>query len=358
MRFKGKFCYGEQSMPAKTNVKITAAEITSIVRGTLHGSGAIKATVLAPLEDATAGALTLIRERSALQIRRILATTKAAVILCPTAPEGTEIPADKALIVVEKPFESLLLCMPHFFEPHPPLQGISPLASIDPSAKIGPNVAIGAFAVIGPLVELAEHAVIHPHVVLYPGVKIGARSVIHSNVSIREDCQIGSDAVIQNGSVVGADGFGYLPDPVRGLVAVPQLGNVLLADRVEVGANSAIDRGTLGATRIGLGTKIDNLVQVGHNTKIGMHSILCGQVGIAGSCEIGNQVVLGGQVGVGDHLAIVDGVRVAAKSGVTGSLSQKGDYMGHPILPAQLARRVFALLPQLPELIKRLKRGG
>lgn len=344
-------------MPAKKYVQITAAQIADIVGGVLHGDGSATARELAPLEDAGEGTLTLIREQSALNLARVLTSSKAAVILAQTAPATGEIPAGKAVIVVAKPFESLLQCMPHFFEPHPTLSGISPLASIAPSAKIAPSVAVGPFAVIGPDVEIGEGVIIHPHVVLYPGVKVGARTVIHSHASVREDCEIGADAVVQNGAVIGADGFGYLPDPKLGLVAVPQLGVVTLADRVEVGANSAIDRATLGVTSVGIGTKIDNLVQVGHNTKVGMHSILCGQVGIAGSCEIGNQVVLGGQVGVGDHLKIADGVRVGAKSGVHADLTERGDYLGFPILPAQLARRVFALLPQLPELIKRIKRA-
>jgi UDP-3-O-[3-hydroxymyristoyl] glucosamine N-acyltransferase len=228
---------------------------------------------------------------------------------------------------------------------------------VHPSAKIGSGVSIGEFAVVGPLTEIGDNVVIHPHVVLYPGVKIGPRSIIHSHAAIREDSVLGAETVIQNGAVIGADGFGYVPDAKLGLVGVPQLGTVNLGDRVEVGANSAIDRATLGTTTIGLGTKIDNLVQIGHNTRIGRFSILCGQVGIAGSCEIGNQVVIGGQAGVGDHLKIADGIRVGAKSGVVSDLTEKGDYLGFPPLPAQVARRVFAILPQLPDLFRKLKRG-
>ncbi|NDC38405.1 MAG: UDP-3-O-(3-hydroxymyristoyl)glucosamine N-acyltransferase, partial [Proteobacteria bacterium] len=268
-------------MPAKKSVSVTAADICSLVSGVLHGDSSVAAHALTPLEDAPAGALTLIRERSAMNLGKVLECSKAAIFLSPTAPDTSEIPSKRAVIVVPDPFASLLRCMPLFFEPHPPLTGVSPLASIAPSAILGANVAIGPFAVIGPWVEVGEGAVIHSHVVLYPGSKVGARTVIHSHAAVREDCVIGCDAVIQNGSVIGSDGFGYLPDPKLGLIAVPQLGTVALGDRVEVGANSTIDRGTLGATSIGLGTKMDNLVQVGHNTQIGTHSILCGQVGIA-----------------------------------------------------------------------------
>ena len=164
---------------------------------------------------------------------------------------------------------------------------------------------------------------------------------------IREDCIVGSDTVIQNGAVIGADGFGYVPDKELGLAPVPQVGVVVLSDRVDVGANACIDRATLGTTLVGLGTKIDNLVQVGHNTKIGKFAILCGQTGVAGSCDIGNQVVLGGAVGVADHIQIVDGCRIAGKSVVFGNLTEKNDYAGYPARPAGEWRRSMAIVSKL-----------
>ena len=344
-------------MPAKKSVSLSASEIASHVQGELLGHGAAIATRLTSLEDAQSGALVFVREKSLTVLRDTISTAPASVFLSQTRIESEEVPPEKALIVVSKPLEALMRCMPLFFEPHPPQTGVSTLASVHPSAKIGSGVSIGEFVVVGPLTEIGDNVVIHPHVVLYPGVKIGPRSIIHSHAAIREDSVLGAETVIQNGAVIGADGFGYVPDAKLGLVGVPQLGTVNLGDRVEVGANSAIDRATLGTTTIGLGTKIDNLVQIGHNTRIGRFSILCGQVGIAGSCEIGNQVVIGGQAGVGDHLKIADGIRVGAKSGVVSDLTEKGDYLGFPPLPAQVARRVFAILPQLPDLFRKLKRG-
>jgi len=198
--------------------------------------------------------------------------------------------------------------------------------------------------------------VIHPHVTVYPGVRVGARSVLHAGVVIREDCIIGEDNVLQPGAVIGADGFGYIPDPTFGLRPVPQVGHVVLAERVEVGANSCIDRATLGVTAVDTGTKIDNHVQVGHNTKIGKNSILCGMVGIAGSAHIGSNVTLAGYVGVGDHVSIVDNVRVGAKGGVSSDIREPGDWCGYPVVKGHRWRMQCAALEQLPELMRDFKK--
>jgi UDP-3-O-[3-hydroxymyristoyl] glucosamine N-acyltransferase len=170
-----------------------------------------------------------------------------------------------------------------------------------------------------------------------------------------EDVVLKEGVVIQNGAVIGADGFGYLPDPEKGLIPVPQVGNVTLCRAVEIGANTCIDRATLGTTFIDMGSKIDNLVQIGHNTKVGKHTIICGQSAIAGSSKIGNQVVLGGNVGVADHTEVADGCRFGAFSGLHGKYEIKGDYAGNPAMPASTYRRVVTLIPKLPELFKKLK---
>ena len=179
--------------------------------------------------------------------------------------------------------------------------------------------------------------------------------MVHSGACIREGCEIGDYGIIQNGAVVGSEGFGYVPDLELGLRHVPQTGNVKLEARVDIGANTCIDRGTAGDTHIHLGSKLDNLVQVGHNVSIGSHSILCGQVGIAGSVNIGEQVVLGGNSGVADHVDIVSGVRVAAKSGVIADIDEKGDYIGFPAQKASTWRRQLVNLKNLPKILKELK---
>jgi len=178
--------------------------------------------------------------------------------------------------------------------------------------------------------------------------------LIHARVVLREDIEISDGVILQPGAVIGADGFGYIADPKRGLVTVPQIGTVILDAAVEVGANSCIDRATLGRTLIGQGTKLDNLVQVAHNSRIGSYSLLCAQVGIAGSSTIGNNVVLGGHSGVGDHVKIVDNVRVAAKAGVIQDISKPGDYGGYPAVPAREWRRMVGALVRLPDRLRKL----
>jgi UDP-3-O-[3-hydroxymyristoyl] glucosamine N-acyltransferase LpxD len=196
--------------------------------------------------------------------------------------------------------------------------------------------------VIGEDVRIEEGAVLRDRVTLYPHSSVGARTVLHSGVVIREQCRIGADCILHNNTVIGADGFGYVPDRKVGLRKVPQIGNVEIGDRVEIGSNTCIDRGAFGSTLVGAGTKIDNLVQIGHNVVIGSNCIICGQVGIAGSAVIGDRVVLGGSVGVADHVTIVPDVRIGARGAVHTSIEKPGDYAGFPIMPARAWRRMMA----------------
>jgi UDP-3-O-[3-hydroxymyristoyl] glucosamine N-acyltransferase len=300
-----------------------------------------------------AGTLTFLRKGSRPEIDR-LATAGVSALLLPTK-DLPQFPSDCALagIFVEQPQAAFIALLPKFFQPYSTAGGISPKADVAASAQIDPSASIGAFTVIGEGVVIQAGVVIHPHVVIYPGVTIGARTVIHSGAVVREDCVIGENSVIQNGAVIGGDGFGYIPVPGQGLVLVPQVGSVVLGSRVDVGSNSCIDRGAIGPTTIGTGTKIDNLVQVGHNTTVGSHSILCGQVGIAGSATIGNRVTLGGSSGVADHVTIVDEVRCAGWTGVAQDLTEKGDYAGFPAVPASEWRREVATIRSLSRLKKR-----
>ena len=232
--------------------------------------------------------------------------------------------------------------------------GIHPTAVVHETAIVADSASIGAFVVIGAHCVIGERTTIYPQTVLYNHVTVGSDGIIHAGAVIREGCILGNDCLLQPGAVVGGEGFGYIPDKTVGHRRIPHIGNVVLEDGVDLGANTTIDRATLGETRIGSGTKIDNLVQVGHNVRIGSRSLLCAQVGISGSCEIGDEVVLAGQAGLADHVKLGDKVRVAAKSGVSSDVEQ-GDVAGYPHQEATKWRRTQVAIKYLPELLK--KRG-
>lgn len=328
----------------RKNVSITAEEIARLCDGKLEGDPSSTITMIGSLDQENPSALAFIRVSSTKKVEQAIADRRLAALLVPESL-GTLNPSPSipALIHVRDPLEALVKLIPVFFDTIAQ-QGISPLASIDPSAQIGNEVSIGAYCSIGPDVRINDNTTLHPHVTIYEGATIGRGTVIHSGAVVREFCTIGNDCTLHNNTIIGADGFGYIPDPNFGLVKVPQIGTVIIGDRVEIGANSCIDRGTFGDTVIGEGTKIDNLCQVGHNVVTGKNCIICGQAGIAGSVTMENGVVIGGNVGIADHVTIVSGVRVAGNSGVHRSLTEPGDYAGFPIRPAKEWRREAATL--------------
>src|SRR5438270_1156775 len=234
-------------------------------------------------------------------------------------------------------------------------RGIHPTAVIDPSARIGPDASIGAYVVIGAEVEIGEHCTLLPHVVIYHGVKIGANFFAHSHVSIREDSQIGSNVLLHNGVVIGSDGFGFAKDDKNEWYKIPQTGRVVIEDHVEIQANCCIDRASLGETRIGRNTKIDNLTHVAHNCLIAENSMLCAQVGLAGSTEIGKNVILAGQVGVAGHCKIGDGVIVTAQSGTHGNIPPGSMVSGSPAFEHKQWLRSVTAFARLPELVRSIR---
>jgi UDP-3-O-[3-hydroxymyristoyl] glucosamine N-acyltransferase len=259
------------------------------------------------------------------------------------------------LLAVSDPYKAFISLISNFYTPIVLKDGIHPTAIIAETATIAPNCHIGPYCIVGDHAIIESNCSLHSHVVIYEGAKIRSGTVLHSGVTVREFCDIGSGSIIQNGAVIGGDGFGYLPDNKVGLVAVSQIGTVVLEGSNDIGANTCIDRATLGTTKIGIGTKIDNLAQIGHNNHIGHNTIICGASAIAGSCNIGSEVVIGGQVGIADHITIANKVRVAGGSGVTHSLTEAGDYAGYPVIPAYKWKRIVTLLSRLPEFIRELR---
>ncbi|MDJ0576608.1 MAG: UDP-3-O-(3-hydroxymyristoyl)glucosamine N-acyltransferase [Xenococcaceae cyanobacterium MO_234.B1] len=241
-----------------------------------------------------------------------------------------------------------------FYHPYRPDVGIHPTAIIDPTAVIGKEVYIGAYAVIQQNVVIGDRVAIHPQVTIYPNVEIGDNTILYSSCTIQERSKIGSNCVIHSGAVIGAEGFGFVPT-AEGWYKMEQSGYTVLEDGVEVGCNSAVDRPSVGETRIGRNTKLDNMVQIGHGCQIGSNCAIAGQVGLAGGVTVGNGVLLGGQVGIANQAHIGDGAIVTAQSGVTHKVAPKAIVSGTPAIPHNLYRKGAAIYKRLPEIYQKFK---
>jgi len=278
-------------------------------------------------------------------------TAAGAVIV----PQGVE-PPGRNLIVCAHPYLAFARAL-EFFHPAPgPAEpGISPAAHLADDCQVGEGVTVMAQAYVGPGCSLGHRVVIMPGAVLVAGVSVGDGSVIHPNVTVGRDTEIGRRVTIHGGSVLGSDGFGYVPDADGRQHKIPQVGRVVVEDDVEIGANVTVDRATLGETRIGRGAKIDNQVQIAHNVRVGEDNILVAQVGISGSTRLGDRVTVAGQTGVAGHIEIGDGITITARAGVTKSVHGAGVYSGFPLMEHRRWRKVHASYARLPELLERLK---
>jgi UDP-3-O-[3-hydroxymyristoyl] glucosamine N-acyltransferase len=237
----------------------------------------------------------------------------------------------------------------------PPVAGVHPLASIAADAAVDPTATIGAFAVVGSGAAISARTILHPHVVIGDGTTVGPDCILHAHVSIRERCTIGARVIMQNGAVVGSDGYGFAQRPDGTHEKIPQTAPVVIEDDVEIGANTTIDRPAVGETRIKAGTKIDNLVQIGHGVVLGKNVLLAAQVGIAGSTVLGDDVQFGGQVGVGGHLTIGDRVKAVGQSGITNSVEAGEFVSGYPAIANSEWRRSSAVFRKLPEMRRQLR---
>jgi UDP-3-O-[3-hydroxymyristoyl] glucosamine N-acyltransferase len=313
----------------------------------LRGDGDVEVGGVAGIEQAGPGDVTFLANPR--YAPRLADTRAAAVILAP----GHEAPVP--CLFTDQPYLAFTRAVAVLRPPSRPAPGVHPSAQVDPTAVLGPDVHVGALAVVGPGVRLGARSAIHPHVVLYEGVTVGEDCVLHSGVQVRERCRLGNRVVVQNGAVIGGDGFGFARDGGGRYQKFPQVGIVVIEDDVEIGALSAVDRAALGETRIGRGTKLDNLVQVGHSVAIGEDSVLAGQVGVAGSTRIGSRVTLAGQVGVAGHLKIGDGVVATAQTGIPGSVEEGTVVSGYPAIENRAWLKASAVFAKLPELQRRLR---
>jgi UDP-3-O-[3-hydroxymyristoyl] glucosamine N-acyltransferase len=315
----------------------------------LEGDGEIDIRRVAGIDRAAAGDLTFIAHEK--YVSRLPSTRASAVIVSPQVPVTG---SAAALLRTEQPYLAFAQAVALLTDAPPPPKGIDPASSIARDAALGADVSIGAFVSIGAGASIGARTVIYPNVVVGAGAKIGDDCVIRPQVSIRDRVVIGHRVVVQDGAVLGSEGFGFAKQPDGTYFKIPQLADIVVEDDVEIGANTTIDRPAVGETRIGAGTKIDNLVQIGHGVTIGRRVVLAAQVGVAGSCVIEDDVVLAGQVGVANHVRLGKGVVATAQTGIPNSVDP-GEYIsGYPAIPHRDWLKSSAVYRQLPALRKRV----
>jgi UDP-3-O-[3-hydroxymyristoyl] glucosamine N-acyltransferase len=305
----------------------------------------VRITGVAGLDNAGPGEISFLTN---LRYTPLARTTRAAALL--VEPSAPELPVPTLRIV--NPYLAFARALELFHPRRPFPPGTHPTAVISPSATLGARAHIGAYVVIGDDVQLGDDAVLLPHVVLYPGAVIGHRFFAHAHAVVREHCRLGDDVTLQNGAVIGADGFGFAKSSDGRWTKILQTGPAVLEDQVEVQANACIDRASVGETRISKGAKIDNLVQVGHGSSVGENTLLCAQVGLAGSTTVGNNVILAGQVGVAGHLTIGDGAIATAQTGIPSDVAPGAVVSGYPAMDNKAWLRTVAAVNRLPDLIR------
>jgi UDP-3-O-[3-hydroxymyristoyl] glucosamine N-acyltransferase len=324
-------------------------ELATRLGAELRGDAELEVTGIKGIEEAGPTEITFVANPRYAGLAR---KTHAAAVL--VEPEFQEIAA--ATLRIKNPYLAFSRALGLFYQPPVYSPGIHPTAVIDPSAEIGEGAHIGAYVVVGPGVRIGPHATLLPHVVLYPGVQAGSHLFAHAHAVVRENCVLGDNVTLENGAIVGADGFGFAKNEAGQWEKIPQSGPVRLGNRVDVQANACIDRATVGATEIGDGTKVDNLVQVGHGSRVGENTLLCAQTGLAGSSVVGNNVILAGQTGIAGHCAVGDGVILTAQSAVSHDVPPGRTISGSPGFDNRVWLRAVAVFQRLPELLKRLDR--
>jgi UDP-3-O-[3-hydroxymyristoyl] glucosamine N-acyltransferase len=330
---------------------LTAGAIAEVVGGKLVGDGSVVVTGVAPLDRASPSDLSFL---GAAKYASLFASSRAGVVL--VLPQLAEAPGTTpARVIVDRPQEALLTLLPRFHRVAAPVPGVHPTAVIGTSARVGAGVSIGPYAVIGDGVEIGNGTVIGPHCVLGAGVRLGEQCQLVASVTVYSGSRIGNRVTLHAGVRIGSDGVGYVQRDGQH-VKIPHVGRCLIEDDVEVGANTTIDRGSIDDTVIGAGTKIDNLVQIGHNVRIGKGCLIMGQAGIAGSVRVEDGCMILGQVGISGHHTIGKGARVAAQAGVFGDIPAGETWSGYPARPHKEALRAQAALFKLPSLLRRIER--
>jgi len=324
------------------------SELAETLGATLQGDGTVEITGIAGIEHAVPGQVTFVSNKKYTALAR---TTQASAIL--VEPDFAEVSV--ATLRVADPYLAYARTIELFYQPPVYAPGIHPTAVIHPTAAIGERAHIAAYVVIGEHVVIGDDVTLHPHVVIYPHVAVGNGFTAHAHAIVREHCRLGDNVILQNGAIIGADGFGFARTK-SGWYKIVQSGPAILEDQVEIQANACVDRASIGETRVRRGAKIDNLVQVGHGSTVGEDTLLCAQVGLAGSTEVGKNVILAGQVGVAGHCVIGDGAIATAQSGIPNDVPAGKTVSGYPAVDNRQWLRSVAIFNRLPELIKSLRK--
>lgn len=330
-------------------MEFTAKKIAEFVQGRVVGDENATVNSFAKIEEGKTGAISFLSNDKYTQY---IYTTDASVVL---VDEGLKLDNEVkcTLIRVKNAYEAVAKLLQLYESIKPKKKGVSSLAFIDPTAEIGKDCYIGPFVAIAQNAKIGDGAILHPHVTIGEGAIIGNNTEIYSNAVVYHNCKVGNNCILHAGCVIGADGFGFAPT-ADGYDKIPQIGIVTIEDNVEIGANTCIDRSTMGSTYIRQGVKLDNLVQIAHNTDIGANTVMSSQVGIAGSTKVGEWCMFGGQVGIAGHIKIGNKVMLGAQSGVPSSLKDNQELIGTPPMEMKPYFRSQAIFRRLPEMYKEL----
>ena len=333
-------------------MEFTATQIAGLLNGEVIGNPDTVVSILAKIEEGEAGALSFLSNPAYEPY--IYTTGSSICIVNQTFEPSKALPSSLTLVKVADAYACFAQLLALYDSMNKKEAIIEQPSFIHESAQIGENVYIGAFAYIGANVKIANNCQIHPHVVIQDNASVAEHSTIYASAIIYKDCQIGARCVIHAGTVIGSDGFGFAPDENGVYSKIPQIGNVVIEDDVEIGSNCSIDRATLGSTFIRKGVKIDNLCQIAHNVDVDQHTAMAAQVGIAGSAKIGKHVMIGGQTGIAGHLSIADHTKIVAQSGIPSTVKKAETLMGTPAIPINDYKRSHFGFRKLPELLRKI----
>jgi len=332
-------------------MEFSAQQIAGFLNGNVEGNPETRVSNLSKIEDGKAGTMTFLANPKYIPF---LYTTGASIVVVGKDFTPSQ-PVAATLIRVDDPYSSFATLLEMFSNMAAGKKEVSSLAFITDSAKTGKNLSVGAFSFVGENVMLGDNVNIYPQVYIGNNVTIGNGCIFYPGVKIYHDCVIGNNCTLHSGVIIGSDGFGFAPHSDNNYQKIPQLGNVILEDLVEIGSNTTVDRATLGSTIIRRGVKLDNLIQVAHNVEIGDNTVIAAQTGISGSTRIGKNCMIAGQVGIIGHITIADGVKIGAQSGIGGSIKEEGAIvMGSPAVDAKKTRRNYIHLSNLDEIVKRI----